>query len=251
MAGRPRIDEPAKTKFAERLRELYPTENYEELASRWKCSRTTARSYLNGDTSPSAEVLESILTDHQGLNLAWLVSGSGSRTLKQIPEGGQPIVVHFRHNHHHAQVSEEEGAYEALIALPVLKDASAAGPGRVINESDVEPTPGIIHRDWCPHPDKTDYVRVHGDSMEKTIPDGSLVTIDKTVTDPRDCLGKVAAVYSEETEEVTIKRIERHPLEHDVILAVPDNLNLVNLPFRLTTKHRIVGIVRSVHAQVK
>ena len=136
-----------------------------------------------------------------------------------------------------------------FYVLPLLRDPTAAGPGRQITESDVE-GPAVIHRAWCPHPTRTDYVRVKGNSMEPIIPDNSIVTIDKTYTGPDASAGHVVAIYMAATEEVTIRRLQRDDVNAKRFVGVPDNPAPPNRPHVLEAGDRIIGRVLSVHAQV-
>jgi len=137
-----------------------------------------------------------------------------------------------------------------FYVLPLLRDPTAAGPGRRITDDDVE-GPAIIHRAWCPHPEKTDYVRVKGDSMEPVIPDGSIVTIDKSYSNPETLIGQVVAIYLADTEEVTIRRLQKDAVKPRCYIGVPDNASGDNRPVVLGRYDRVIGRVVSVHALVK
>lgn len=136
-----------------------------------------------------------------------------------------------------------------LVLVPILRDAAAAGPGRVVHEHDIEAW-GAIYRGWCPNPEQTDYIRVHGSSMEPTIPDGALVTVDRSRNGPNDVVGKPALVYRADDDAVTIKRILL--AEGGRLVAMADNPRSAELGFALDfgSGDRIVGLVRTVHAEV-
>ncbi len=137
-----------------------------------------------------------------------------------------------------------------FFVLPLLRNPAAAGPGRHVREEDIE-GPAIIHRNWCPNPEKTDYVRIRGNSMEPGIPDNSIVTIDRAQAGPDYLIGKVVAIYIASTEEVTIKRLQQDGVDPKRFIALPDNMTLENHPYVLEEDDRVIGRVMSVHAIVK
>jgi len=218
-----------------------------KLAELTGISYTTLKGTIDeGRKGINTETAEAIVRK-TGCSPRWLLTGEGE--MLEDAQGNRPVVVHFRHAAGHGQPGEHEGESDSLVAIPVLRDASAAGPGRIINESDIESV-GVIYKGWCPHPEKTDYVRVAGDSMLPTLPDGSLVTIDKSEADPQRLKGQVVAVWIADRDEVTIKRL-RYDAERKIWKAIPDNITETNLPFDLAPEDRVIGKVRSVHAEVK
>lgn len=89
------------------------------------------------------------------------------------------------------------------VAVPLLKDAAAAGSPRLIDQAAVEETL-IVPRRFCPHPDDTTCIRVQGDSMSPTLKDGYVVAIDTVKADPRHLVEKMVAARDGEGG-VTIK----------------------------------------------
>lgn len=140
------------------------------------------------------------------------------------------------------------GAMADFYVLPLYADEVAAGEPLEVRDTAVE-GPAVIHRAWCPHPDKTDYVRVSstGTSMEPTIPAGAIVTIDHTYTDPHMLVGKIVAIARREGG-VTLKRLQRS--ERTGFVGVPDNPNHENLPIPLEEGDRIIGLVQTVHSRL-
>ena len=235
-----RLDGPrGKSAFARRIGES------QSNVSRWEGGRSIPGFVL-------AKVAQAC-----NVNPAWLLTGRGEAFAGRDEEirGSEVCVV--TPSDQRAEAASSDAAYvptkdqlSDFVVLPLLRDAAAAGPGRQIREDDIE-GPAIIHRDWCPHPEHTDYVRVSGDSMEPVIPDRSIVTIDKAQTDPDALLGQVVAVYIVRTESVTIKRLQRDDVDRKRYVAVPDNLTLANRPHVLESGDRIIGRVISVHALVR
>lgn len=218
-----------------------------KLAAATETSYTTLKGAIDENRKGiNTETAEKLVLK-TGCSSKWLLTGEGKMFEKA--EGDRSVIIHFRHGANGATPGEREGANGHLVAIPVLRDAAAAGPGRVIKEDDVDGV-GIIHRAWCPHPESTDYVRVKGDSMAPTIPDGAMVTIDKSRTESSRLIGKVVAIWIADEDDVTIKRL-MYDARKKRLKAVPDNITLDNLPFDLTERDRIVGEVQSVHAPVK
>jgi len=112
----------------------------------------------------------------------------------------------------------EPGVY---YPLPLISGAVAAGSPRVISEDEVDDwIPVIYNRQWCPHPEKTVCVRIAGDSMEPTIPDGGLAAIDMDQKDPANLQKKIVALRKD--GGVTIKRLFLS--ENHYWIGRPDNL---------------------------
>lgn len=214
------------------------------LASAAKVNEGRLTMMLKARSVPTSDFLAAIVSGTK-CSAEWLLCGIG-----EMFEKGEsrPVVVAFSHPSNGTQVGDVEAGYGDLVAIRVLRDPAAAGHGRVIHDEDVEGV-GVIHRKWCPHPDETDYVRVKGDSMSPTLPDGSMVTIDRTETNPARLVGQVVAIWRADEDDVTIKRllVDR---KRKVYKCVPDNMTVDNLPFDLADRDRVVGKVRSVHAPV-
>ena len=212
-------------------------------------SHSNVSRYERGRTIPG-HVLARVAVEY-GVSAQWLLTGKGPmfrqtradaiRALEVTMPPPDPEGVPRR--------AFGPGELSEFCVLPLLRDPTAAGPGRRITEHDVE-GPAVIHRAWCPHPTRTDYVRVKGDSMEPVIPDGAIVTIDKSYTSPDSALGHVVAVYIGSTEEVTIRRLQRDDVQPKQYIGVPDNMTAQNRPHVLEKGDRIIGRVVSVHALV-
>jgi len=134
-----------------------------------------------------------------------------------------------------------------FYALPLLDDAVAAGEPREVRERHVSGH-CIVHRKWCPHPDESVFLRVQGDSMVPTIPDGAFVCVDTSETEPDALIGRVVLIVTSDGQ-ATIKRLRRTDRREWV--GIPDNLSDANRPIYIMEGDRVVGLVRSVHAEVK
>ena len=207
------------------------------------------RQYESGRTDPSATNLAR-LARTLGARMEWIVAGDGPmQSDARASWRGASIVVVAR-----GESGADRAAAQALrdqpgdfYVLPLLKGVAACGPGHVVSEGEVE-GPAVIHRDWCPHPERTDYVRCKGHSMEPTIPDGAIVTIDRAENRPEELVGCVVAVWVAEQDAVTLKRLDRN--RRGAYVAMPDNQTADALPFELAPDDRIIGRVLTIHAEV-
>ncbi len=213
-------------------------------------SHSNVSRYERGRTIP-AHVLARV-TKEYGISAEWLLSGKGDMLAPTAGDEVRALEVALpKSREGMAPVQRfSENDISEFYVLPLLRDPTAAGPGRRITDHDIE-GPAIIHRAWCPNPARTDYVRVKGNSMEPVIPDGAIVTIDKTYTDPARSVGHVAAIYIGATEEVTIRRLQRDDVAADRYVGVPDNPSPQNRPHVIEDGDRIIGRVVSVHALVR
>lgn len=245
---------PEEKSINRRLREA--REQLEGTRGKLRFARKIGESHSNisryerGRTIP-AHVLTRLVRAY-GVSAQWLLSGKGEMleptsadrmrelSLTMPPAAGKERSTHV--------LSEREVA--DFYVLPLLRDATAAGPGRRITEADIE-GPAVIHKAWCPHPARTDYVRVKGDSMEPGIRDGAIVTIDKTYTAAENMEGEVVAIYIAATEEVTLRRLLRDDTNPSRLVGVPDNPGGPNRPHVVEEDDRLIGRVISVHSLVK
>ena len=213
-------------------------------------SHSNVSRYERGRTIPGHVLARVALT--YNVSPLWLLCGNGrmfaptrAETIRELELAIPPSTADAAKLKPPTKAEMSE-----FCVLPLLRDPTAAGPGRRITDSDVE-GPAVIHRAWCPHPARTDYVRVKGNSMEPVIPDGSIVTIDKTYTSADASVGHVAAIYTATTEEVTIRRLQRDDVNPKRFVGVPDNLTSQNRPHVLEEDDRIIGRVISIHALVQ
>jgi len=93
------------------------------------------------------------------------------------------------------------------FALPLLKDAGAAGPPLLVDEREIETYIIVPASQARPGPDWMTCIRVHGDSMEPILKEGYIVAVDSSVTDARKLQQKMVLAYVD--EGVTIKHLDR------------------------------------------
>jgi len=141
----------------------------------------------------------------------------------------------------------QPGQSTEFYALPLLDDPVAAGEPREVRDRHVSGY-CIVHRNWCPHLAESVFLRVKGDSMIPTIPDGAFVCLDLSECDPTSLAGRVVLIVTHDGE-ATIKRLRR--TNRGEWVGIPDNLSDANRPIYIMEGDRVVGLVRSVHAEVK
>jgi len=217
---------------------------------------------FTGKTKLSGEIA-SKLSDEFGINVSYLFTGRGDpwstitragepgeidstttdeqilrelenrlgRTAKTVRPEVSPLIIAERPD----AIENIEGQ-DVYRAIPYLADPAGAGTGRVMEEQ-IEGYV-VVHERVAPHPQNLVAVRVAGDSMTPTLPDGSIVAIDTTKRNPTTLHSKVICVRTD--EEVVIKRLHydgkhiiltsdnRQRTEHpDIIVDMADAENLV------------------------
>lgn len=198
--------------------------------------------YEHGTRVPS-HVIAALVT--LGANPYWLLFGEGSMRKESATEEVRGREVRAINPGEHSFASDSMAEF---YVLPLYSDEVAAGVPLEMRDTEIE-GPAVIHRSWCPHPERTDYVRVcsTGSSMEPTIPAGAIVTIDRSLTDADLLIGKVVAISKREGG-VTLKRLQHGA--RGGFVGVPDNMTSENLPIPLEEGDRIVGLVQTVHSRL-
>ncbi len=195
-----------KASISRRLRDvrqdLFGEHGGPELARRLTLPARTWYNYETGVTVP-AEVLLAFI-DQTGANPVWLLSGEGERyrreaeaallsdlTPIQLIRRGlekleeQPSDLKMVAPENLPTDSASEFIAVALVPLAEL-DGRAIDPGRA--EGHI-----LAYREWLPHPRETVAVRLVDDAMFPILPSGSVVAVDRSVTDPQRLQGKMVA----------------------------------------------------------
>ncbi len=195
-----------KASISRRLREvrqeLFGEHGGPELARKLGLPARTWYNYETGVTVP-AEVLLSFI-DQTGANPFWLLSGEGDRYRReadvsvlsdlspiQLIRRGlekleqQPSEVLVVSPENLPSDSKSDFVAVSLIALDVL-DHRPIESSSVLGHI-------LAYRDWLPHPSETVAVRLHDDSMFPILPTGSVVAVDRSITDPQKLQGKMVA----------------------------------------------------------
>jgi phage repressor protein C with HTH and peptisase S24 domain len=193
-----------KASISRRLRdvrqELFGEHGGPELARRLNLPARTWYNYETGVTVP-AEVLLSFI-DQTNANPLWLLSGEGERfrrdadlsslaeltPIQLIRRGLEKLEQQPIEPYRSDLLSEEAGSdfvSVALVPLDSLGDREILG-GRVDGHV-------MAYREWLPHPRETVAVRLEDESMFPVLPAGSVVAIDRSITNPLQLQGKMVA----------------------------------------------------------
>lgn len=156
-----------------------------------------------GRVAPSRNFLQILFATYR-VNPSWILEGQGAQVVDQEPDRsmlGVPMSDFVQVREYSAHLSAGPGAI--------------SGPVEVIGEF-------AFRSSWLRQltnsPGECYLVRVKGDSMEPTIPDGAVVLIDQQQRDPRQRRKGIFALRIE--DEVLVKRLE---LVDDTLLVESDN----------------------------
>lgn len=111
---------------------------------------------------------------------------------------------------------------EKLVPIPIARSEISAGSPREVEEN--PDGVAVIYKHWARNNKDFTAVRVKGDSMKPTIPNGSLVGIDHSKRDPKALNGKIVALRK--NGEATIKR--PRIVSKDLVLGMPDNPDYIS-----------------------
>jgi hypothetical protein len=195
-----------KASLSRRLREirqeLFGEHGGPELARRLSLPARTWYNYETGVTVP-AEVLLGFI-DQTGANPLWLLSGEGMkyrrgqdelilselspvelirRGLEKLEQEPHDVVIVAPEN----LPGEAMSDFVAVSLLP-LKELGR----KPFDATQVE---GYImaFRQWLPNPDETIGVRLEDNAMHPILPSGSIVAVDRSLTDPHQLQGRIVA----------------------------------------------------------
>ncbi len=202
----PKVRVNVKASLSRRLREIrqeiFGEHGGPELARRLSLPARTWYNYETGVTVP-AEVLLGFI-EQTGANPNWLLNGEGPRYrhasddrllselspvelirrgLEELERSPSEMVVVAPENLPGSQASE----FVAVSLYPLADIASST-----FNPAHVE---GYVmaYRQWLPNPAETVATRLTDDAMHPILPSGSVVAVDRSVTDPRALHGQIVA----------------------------------------------------------
>jgi len=206
----PKIRVNVKASLSRRLREIrqeiFGEHGGPELARRLNLPARTWYNYETGVTVP-AEVLLGFI-EQTAVNPGWLLSGEGSRYehsnddrrlsdlspvemirrgLEELERSSNEVIVVAPENLPSAQASEfvAVGIYPlSIIGNTVLDQARLEGHV-------------MAYRHWLPNPAETIGTRLVDDAMNPILPAGSIVAVDRSVTDPLKLHGRMVAARAD------------------------------------------------------
>ena len=202
----PKVRVNVKASLSRRLREirqeLFGDHGGPELARRLNLPARTWYNYETGVTVP-AEVLLGFI-EQTGASPDWLLAGEGPkyrrghedtvlaelspvelirRGLERLEQEPSNVLVAAPENLPGEMLSE-------FVAVPVVPlDELGRQPIEVLHAERYI----MAYRNWLPHPGETCAVRLEDDAMHPMLPRGSVVAIDRSVTDPRALQGRLVA----------------------------------------------------------
>jgi SOS-response transcriptional repressor LexA len=182
--------------------EIFGEHGGPELARRLNLPARTWYNYETGVTVP-AEVLLAFI-EQTGANPLWLLNGEGTkyrhanddrllseltpvelirRGLEELENTASERVVVAPEN----LPSDAASEFVAVALYPLVDIA-----GAVLNPARIE---GHIlaYRQWLPNPNETIATRLSDDAMHPILPAGSIVAVDRSVTDPLALNGQIVA----------------------------------------------------------
>jgi SOS-response transcriptional repressor LexA len=199
-----------RASLSRRLREirqeLFGEHGGPELARRLNLPARTWYNYETGVTVP-AEVLLGFI-EQTGANPMWLLTGEGTRYrhahddrllseltpvelirrgLEELERKADGVVVVAPEN----LPSDEASEFVAVRLYPLSQIAQPAlDPARI--EGHV-----LAYRHWLPNPAETIATRLTDDAMHPILPRGSIVAVDRSVTNPLKLQGQIVAACPE------------------------------------------------------
>jgi Peptidase S24-like len=202
----PKVRVNVKASLSRRLREirqeLFGEHGGPELARRLSLPARTWYNYETGVTVP-AEVLLSFI-DQTGANPMWLLNGEGSRFRNSHDDRGlselSPVEL-IRRGLEELERSPNEITVIAPENLPInaasefvavnlypISEIACLAPDPTRLEGHV-----LAYRHWLPHPADTIGTRLTDEAMYPILPAGSIVAVDRAVTDPLNLHGQIVA----------------------------------------------------------
>ena len=195
-----------KASISRRLREvrqeLFGEHGGPELARRLGLPARTWYNYETGVTVP-AEVLLSFI-DQTGANPVWLLSGDGERYRRDVAGSSlsdlSPIQLIRR-----GLEKLEQQPNEVIVVSPENLPGDSTSdfvavslvPLALVASRTIDPTQVeghiLAYREWLPHPKETVAVRLDDEAMFPILPAGSVVAVDRSITDPQRLQGKMVA----------------------------------------------------------
>jgi Peptidase S24-like len=206
----PKVRVSLKASLSRRLREirqeLFGDHGGPELARRLNLPARTWYNYETGVTVP-AEVLLAFI-EQTGVNPMYLVSGEGPRYSQaaddRLLSDLSPVEL-IRRGLERLERTSQRAIVVAPENLPsrVTSDFEAVKlyPFDELSNPTMDPSRieghVLAYRQWLPHPLQTIAVRMADDSMNPILPAGSIVAIDRSVTNPMELRGRIVAACPE------------------------------------------------------
>lgn len=195
-----------KASLSRRLREirqdLFGEHGGPELARRLNLPARTWYNYETGVTVP-AEILLSFI-DQTGANPVWLLSGDGPKYRRAHEDAMMAELSPIELIRRGLERLEQEPSSAVVVAPESLPGEAASDfaavsvvplsdIGRRVIDATRVASYVMAYREWLPHPGETVAARLEDDAMYPILPQGSVVAVDRTITDPRALQGRMVA----------------------------------------------------------
>ncbi|ADK83486.1 putative phage repressor [Desulfarculus baarsii DSM 2075] len=193
----------------------------QEFASVLGVTQATASRIERGEVSATVEALSGLLCAYPDLDVGYILCGNTSAIQSPCPDAlevAANICPVIRTMNSDLSDVQQENVADDYLAVPLLEGKAAAGAGGVtwnqVKSLVWVYKPELGQRRNCVA------LRVWGDSMEPTIPDGSIVIVD---LDQREPDGRGEHVWALRTEDgdTIIKRLRQTP--QGVWVIISDN----------------------------
>jgi len=204
----PKVRLSVKASVSRRLREiredLFGEHGGPELARRLSLPARTWYNYETGVTVP-AEILLAFI-EQTGANPMWLLNGQGPRYLQSSDDGllsqltpvelirrGLEALEQAPHAMMCAapnKMPDDTASEFVAIRVHPFSEIASLTPGGTCADGHV-----LAYRHWLPNPQQTIGIQLIDDAMHPILPAGSIVAVDRTVTDPRQLNGKIVAAH--------------------------------------------------------
>ena len=203
----PKVRVNVKASLSRRLREirqeLFGEHGGPELARRLNLPARTWYNYETGVTVP-AEVLLGFI-EQTGVNPTWLLNGDGPRyrqcESRSSPFGPDPgRIDQARSGRTGTFVARDRdrrpgkrlraGVASEFVAIALYPLSELADP--ILDPGKAEGHV-LAYRSWLPNPSETIGVRLTDEAMHPILPAGSIVAVDRSVTDPSKLHGQIVA----------------------------------------------------------
>ena len=195
-----------KASLSRRLREvrqeIFGDHGGPELARRLGLPARTWYNYETGVTVP-AEVLLGFI-EQTAANPIWLLTGEGPRYRRSTDERMlsqlSPVEL-IRRGLEELERSPSGKVVVAAENLPGEQASEFVAVGLyplseiAADTSDPSRVQGYVlaYRQWLPNPNETIATRLNDEAMHPILPAGSIVAIDRSITDPRKLHGQIVA----------------------------------------------------------
>lgn len=186
-------------------------------------SQSVISSAEKGSQPPPVEVYYWLALKKPEVDIRRLLTGETQKTLidpYKVAANIRPIIRPVG-----ASLDDlpDEVVADEYLAVPLLEGKAAAGPGGVVWNKKTSMV--WVCRKELNHRKNLVAIRVAGDSMTPTVPDGSIIIIDRDDWDPRANHAAQRAVWALRTQEgdTQVKRLQR--LKDGPYIMVSDNLD--------------------------